>query len=346
MSKEDNESLIKQIRSLETRNTTLNTNLKIEKAKRLQCEKEHLLNQERIELLYATQDKVTTRKLKALSERKKRGEATAVIAITDWHAEEFVDPDVIDGLNSFNLTVAKRRIKRTWDKTLFLLDSMGSMTKVKELVMWLGGDLITGVIHEELLESNLLGPSEAVSFVQDEVASGIDYLLANSSLERILVPTSYGNHGRSTPKRRLKTGYKHSWEWLAYKNLERYYNTNPKVIFKIEKGYHNWVNIQGHDVRFHHGDAVKFSGGVGGLTTPLRKKIAQWNKSRVAKLDVLGHFHQFLDDWNYVACGCLVGYNSYALEIAAEYQDPTQTFIMIDKDYGKTMALPIFCEEK
>lgn len=346
MSKESEESLVKQIRGLEKKNVSLKEDLRIEKSKRLQCEKENLLQQERMNLLYETQDQITVKKLKALSSRKDRGHSTAVIAITDWHAEEYVDPKVIDGLNEFNLEIARKRIKRTWDKTLFLLESMGNMTKVKELVMWLGGDLITGVIHEELLESNLLGPSEAIIFVQEEIASGIDYLLANSKLERILVPTSYGNHGRSTPKRRLKTGYKHSWEWLAYKNLEKYYSKNPKVVFKVEEGYHNWVNIQGHDVRFHHGDAVKFGGGVGGLTTPLRKKIAQWNKSRVAKLDVLGHFHQFLDDWNYVACGCLVGYNSYALEIAAEYQEPTQTFIMIDKDYGKTMALPIFCEEK
>jgi hypothetical protein len=142
---------------------------------------------------------------------------------------------------------------------------------------------------------------------------------------------------------RSADGYKHSWEWLAFNNLAGHFKT-PKVNFKIEQGYHNWLDIQGHNVRFHHGDAIRYGGGVGGVTVPLRKKIAQWNKRRRADLDVLGHFHQFIDAWDYVVCGCLVGYDAYALEIGAEFQRPTQTFIVIDRDFGKVLTVPIFCE--
>ncbi|MFV1964331.1 MAG: hypothetical protein ACC628_02825 [Pirellulaceae bacterium] len=115
---------------------------------------------------------------------------------------------------------------------------------------------------------------------------------------------TYGNHGRTTKRRRISTGYKHSWEWLAYNNLAGYFKT-PKIRFKIEQGYHNWLDVQGHDVRFHHGDAIRYHGGIGGVTIPLRKKIAQWNKRRHSHLDILGHFHQFIDAWDYVVCGCL-----------------------------------------
>ncbi len=115
------------------------------------------------------------------------------------------------------------------------------------------------------------------------------------------------------------------------------------MTFKVEQGYHNWLTVQGYDVRFHHGDAVRYAGGVGGVTIPLRKKIAQWNKRRKAHLDVLGHFHQFIDGWDFVGCGCLVGYDAYALEIAADFQQPTQTFLVIDRDYGKVLACPVFC---
>ncbi len=82
-------------------------------------------------------------------------------------------------------------------------------------------------------------------------------------------------------------------------------------------------------MRFHHGDAIRFAGGVGGVTIPLRKKIAQWNKRRTTHLDVLGHFHQFIDGWDFVGCGCLVGYDAYASEIGGEFQQPTQTFLVI-----------------
>jgi hypothetical protein len=77
----------------------------------------------------------------------------------------------------------------------------------------------------------------------------------------------------------------------------------------------------------------------------LRKKIAQWNKRKTARYDVLGHFHQIIDAWDYIACGCLCGYDAYALEIGAEYQPPTQTFAVIDREYGKVLTVPIFVEE-
>ncbi|MGE0759480.1 MAG: hypothetical protein AB7F89_21290 [Pirellulaceae bacterium] len=180
-------------------------------------------------------------------------------------------------------------------------------------------------------------------YVQDHVATGIATLRREAKVDGITVVTNYGNHGRSTKKRRISTGYRHSWEWLAFNNLARYFGRTPKVQFKIEQGYHNWLTIQQRDVRFHHGDAVRYGGGVGGVTIPLRKKIAQWNKRRRADLDVLGHFHQFLDGWDHVLCGCLIGYDAYALEIGAEFQQPTQTFLVIDREYGKVLSVPIFC---
>jgi hypothetical protein len=100
-------------------------------------------------------------------------------------------------------------------------------------------------------------------------------------------------------------------------------------------------------VRFHHGDTVRYAGGVGGVHTPLRRKIAAWNRSpnKPADLDVLGHFHQFSDDWNYVVCGCLVGPNAYAVSRGFEVQPPSQTFIIVDHEHGKILALPIFCDD-
>jgi DNA repair protein RadD len=33
----------------------------------------------------------------------------------------------------------------------------------------------------------------------------------------------------------------------------------------------------------------------------------------------------------------------YSLEIGAEFQQPTQTFLVIDRDHGKVLACPVFC---
>ena len=334
---------IKTIRSLESQLTGVRAQLAIEKQKRQQAESELEYAERNLNTVLETQHKVSARKLKRRGRSRTSGSATAILCANDWHVEGCVTAESVDGVNEFNLTIARQRIQKTWQKALYLLDFARNISNIRELVLWLGGDLINGAIHEELEESNFLGPAEAVLYVQDQVATGIDLLLRESKVERITVVTSYGNHGRSTRKRRISTGYRHSWEWLSYCNLANYYRSQPKVQFKITEGYHNWVDIQGYDVRFHHGDAIRFNGGIGGVTIPLRKKIAQWNKRRTAYLDVLGHFHQFLDAWSYVVGGCLIGYTPYALEIGAEYEQPTQTFLVIDRQYGKVMTVPIFC---
>jgi len=333
---------IKTIRSLESQLTAARAQLRLERQKRSQAEDELVRAEQNLETVLATRDKVARHELRP-GGRQSRGQATAVLCCNDWHVEGCVTRESVDGANEFNLTIAAQRITRTWQKALYLLDFARHISNIRELVVWLGGDLINGTIHQELEEANFLGPTEAVLYVQDQVAAGLDLLLSEADVEQLTVVTSFGNHGRTTPRRRIATGYRHSWEWLAYQNLARHYRQRPNVTFKVESGYHNWLSVQGYDVRFHHGDAVHFGGGVGGVMIPLRKKIAQWNKRRRAHLDVLGHFHQFIDGWDFVVCGCLIGYDAYAVEIGAEFQQPTQTFLVIDRQYGKVLSVPIFC---
>ena len=95
-------------------------------------------------------------------------------------------------------------------------------------------------------------------------------------------------------------------------------------------------------LRFHHGDAIRYEGGVGGLTIPANKAIAQSNKSRTAYLDIFGHYHQMLDGGKFVSNGSLIGYNPYAIRIKASYEEPKQVFFLMERDKGKTAVYPIF----
>ena len=95
-------------------------------------------------------------------------------------------------------------------------------------------------------------------------------------------------------------------------------------------------------IRFHHGDYVTYAGGIGGITIPINKSIAQWNQSRKVDLDVLGHFHQFFDGGKFIVNGSVIGINPYSISIKAEYDVPKQTFFLMDKEKGKTIVAPIF----
>jgi hypothetical protein len=120
----------------------------------------------------------------------------------------------------------------------------------------------------------------------------------------------------------------------------RYEGTN--VEFQISNSYHNLFEVYGRRIRFHHGDALRYGGGVGGLYIPVNKAIAQWNKLTPVYLDVFGHWHQEIDGGNFISNGSLIGYNAFALEIKASPEPPQQTCFFIEKTRGKTIVCPVF----
>ena len=278
-------------------------------------------------------------------QKRQKGKSEGVAAIvpaTDWHVEERIEPDQVNFKNAHNLTLAEKKIKRFYAKILRLLDWQNSFAPVTELWHPLLGDLLSGYIHEELEESNELSPTEASVFLQEMLCSGIDLLLRETKLP-IFIPTCQGNHGRTTPRKRIKTSYKNSYEWLLYMTLARFYRRNNRVHLDVGRGYHNTQTIMGRKVRFHHGDGLRYQGGVGGITIPVNKAIAQWNKAGEVDFDIFGHWHTHLVNYpTWISCGSLMGYSEYSVEIKADFQHPTQTWIVIDRNYGLTAALPIF----
>ena len=269
-----------------------------------------------------------------------KAEAVAIAMASDWHVEETISPESTNGLNEFSLKIAKARIEKFFATIARLTDIERNGAKIDDLILWLGGDLMTGMIHEELAETNSQTPTQTILWLQDRLLDGIATLKPH--FKRILIPTSYGNHGRTTVKPRHATAAAHSYEWLLYKILEGRTAGDSQVEWQIADSYFNFLTIYDRRLRLHHGDGLKFQGGVGGLTVPTEKAIAQWNKSpNRADLDLFGHWHTFQQSRTWLCNGSLVGYNAYALSIKASFEPPAQTYFLLDKKRGRTMTAPI-----
>lgn len=286
-----------------------------------------------------------TPKVVAREKRSGLREATAVALASDWHVEEVVYPEAVAGRNEYNLKVSDRRVREFFRRTSALVEFTRASWKVRDLVLWLGGDLMTGFIHPELAESNELSPVETLIWLRERLVGGIDFLLDELKLERLLVPCSYGNHGRTTEKRRVKTGARNSFEWLLYQWLAAHYEKEKRVTFDASPVAHQYLELYGETAHFTHGDEVKYLGGVGGLSVPLGKRVPRWENVRPSRWHSIGHFHQFLDLGHTVVNGSLIGYSDYAMSIGAEYEPPRQAFFLIDSRRGKCMTAPIWVEK-
>ena len=285
----------------------------------------------------------TPQKIKFTQRQNGGSDATAFIIASDWHIEETVRPSDVSGLNEYNLEICDKRVKKFFSNAVKLLEITQKESRVNQVVLALLGDFISGHIHLELLENNTLLPADAIWRVQNYLISGINFLLDNSKIELTIICHG-GNHGRMTKRIHHATEQGNSLEVYMYNNIALHFKNNKRVNFIIADGYHTYVDVYDYKVRLHHGHAIRYAGGVGGIFIPVNKAIAQWNKGRTVDLDVFGHFHQFKDGGNFICNGSLIGYNAFALSIKADYEKPKQAFFLVDKKRGKSIVAPIWLQ--
>ena len=272
-------------------------------------------------------------------------EATAVALASDWHIEERVLPEQVNGKNAYNLGIAHRRVERFFSGLQYLIRYHQDHFLIRDLLLWLGGDLITGFLREENLESNELSPVQAIATLQVWLSDGIKSLLQMDDLHLTIVCSS-GNHGRLTDKMRPSTREANSIEWLLYNILAREFENDPRVKFILPAGAHTYVEVYGKLIRFLHGDDARYAGGVGGIMVPLMRALARWDTVYHAHLTCLGHFHQYYDTDGLVCNGSLIGYNPFALSIGARFEEPRQAFFLLDSRRGKTFSADIWVRDE
>jgi hypothetical protein len=276
-----------------------------------------------------------------------RSDAVAMGVASDWHVEEPVIKETVHGLNEYNLDVAKARAERFFKNLLRLTDIMARDSKITTLYLAALGDFFSGWIHEELIAGGLLAPGDAARFCKGLWFSGIDFLLRESSyvLEGDFIP---GNHGRMTRQMHFGDPTGTSLESVMYDAIVDRYHDNPRVRFRVASQAMVYRRFfESFNVRLIHGYEVKYGGGVGGITIPLNKAVAQWDIAVRASLTVLGHFHQLFDGGNFLVNGSMIGYNTFAQAIKAKFEAPRQAFCLIHARNGgeKSLTGPIWLDD-
>lgn len=273
-------------------------------------------------------------------------EATAVVLASDWHLEQRVDPNKIMYPNEYNLEIAEKRAKQFFQATLILLKEAEQNVKIKNLVLWLGGDFITGNIHTENLKICQLGPSQAICFARDLLVSGIEFLLENTDLD-ITIPYNHGNHARITDKVWKSSEEDNSLEYILYDDIAYHFKNERRVKMVAPKGSVATIEVYGLKIGFVHGHhGFRYLDGVGGLYIPARKYIMRKFSKANYYLVCMGHHHQYLQDTMFLCNGSMIGYDQYADSCGFPYDIPKQTFFLIEeKRKCRTVTRPILFDD-
>jgi hypothetical protein len=274
---------------------------------------------------------------------RERGYRYAIALFSDAHIEETVEPSSVLGKNEYNVAIAEERIKTYFAN----LASCIRKDDVNVLFFASLGDTISGFIHEELSQENGLSPLQATAFGQSLIISGLKYLRNEFPALEITFIGISGNHSRTTKKIQHANGFKMSYEWLMYKNIEKFSEMlGLNISFIIPES--EVALVQTPDKKryiFCHGYQVqsKGTGTVAGIYPALGRLSMKWRTTFDQDKIFLGHYHTCVSIPTATVNGSIIGYNAFALTNGMGCEEPAQQYEVYEN--GKELlSRKIYCK--
>lgn len=267
---------------------------------------------------------------------------------SDLHWGEVVHPAQIGGVNKFNIDIAHKRMDLMGERAVRLLSIISPKLDYPGIVLVLGGDMISGNIHDELTATNEMNSMPCVLDLYGRLVSLIEMLA--DKFGKVFCPCVSGNHGRDTHKIWNKDRHHTSFDWLLYNFLAKRFENDKRVSFFIPDGPDALYRIYGHRYLLTHGDQFRggdsMIGALGPLTRGDHKK-----RSRNAQIDmeydtmICGHWHQYIHLTRLIVNGSLKGYDEYAYNSNFGFEVPQQALWLTHPKYGITFRMPVRLDE-
>jgi hypothetical protein len=267
---------------------------------------------------------------------------------SDWHWGEVVLPGQIHGKNEFNVAIAKKRLQRLVSRTIGLCFSHMTNPDYPGIVVNLGGDLVSGDIHDELVETNELTSAQTLIDIVGALSWALETLA--DRFGRVWVVAVAGNHGRMTKKPRAKNRAFTNFDWVIAQLLNRHFSKDKRFSWLIPDGPDAWYRVYSHRYLLTHGDQFRGGDGIIGALGPIlrgdtKKRARNSNLELGYDTMLLGHWHQYLSLRRVIVNGALKGYDEYAAQNNFAFEPPIQALWFTHQRYGLTAAWPIYCED-
>jgi hypothetical protein len=286
-----------------------------------------------------------------LMKAPKAGRVTGVPTIfaSDWHWGEVVDPGQINGVNEYNLAIAHERARKLIATSVSLLKGEIAKPNYPGVVFVLGGDMVSGDIHEELMATNEAEIMPTLIDLFGVLIWCIDTLAREFG--KVFVPCVSGNHGRNTHKIRAKGRNYTSFDWLLYQFLAKHYEGDKRITFLIPDGPDAYYHVYGTKYLLTHGDQFRGGDGVIGALGPIirgdhRKRSRNGQIGMQYDCMLMGHWHQLIQLQRLIVNGSLKGYDEYAYSNNFGFERPRQALWITHPDHGITIAMPVYVDEE
>jgi transposase-like protein len=269
-----------------------------------------------------------------------------IIAHTsDLHIGECIDPGEVQGLNAYSTAIARDRMRRYFETVCTIGPRWLHGSPCDGALLTMGGDLISGDIHDELSRTNDLTSHDQVAAVVEVYAAGIEMLLQTfGAVHVVAVP---GNHGRTTVKPTAKLAAKLSYDILAASMLKARI-TDARVTWQIADGIDVRTPVYGRTIVTTHGDRMGTGGGMGfaGPELPIlrgahKMRLQSFSAAMACDLILSGHYHTSTNLRGVLANGSVPGYSEYGNGLRAALEPPQQWMARFSMGWGLCERLAV-----
>lgn len=272
-----------------------------------------------------------------------------LINLFDVQWGEVVDLHKMDGLNSYNAAIAEARLGRFFAHVIDLLTNHWKGPPPPKAYFALGGDLVSGEIHEELAKTNDRSSIESVRDLVGLLENGLERLAAalKCDIEVISVP---GNHGRITKKPESKRYAIDSYDTLVAWILEQRFNRpGSPITITVPPSGDALVSIYNRNVLWTHGDRIGTRGGHGGAgpaapaARGMKKIIAEYaGRGVVIYLVFMGHIHTSLQLEDGFVSGSMVGPSEFSRDGRFKPRPASQWLLTMHPIWGVAQRWEIY----
>lgn len=278
---------------------------------------------------------------KAPSTKRTKDSETAVVLLSDWQLAK-VTP-------SYSSEVCAQRIQTLAEKVRTLVDIQRADHPVKELRVYLLGDLVEGEmifpgqahrIDASLFRQVMLdGPQILGDFLRSAAAT----------FDEVQVTGVIGNHGALGGRARKEYHPESNADSMMYETTRLMLAKEPRVKWapNFTEGERHWYardTVGSKTFFLFHGDQVK--GGFAGFPWyGFGKKLLGWNRLYGFDYAVSGHFHTpvrgYYNGITHWGNGSTESDNTYANESLSASGSPSQWLMFTHPEHGVTAEFEV-----
>lgn len=269
---------------------------------------------------------------------------TVILFLSDLHWGEKIRLEAMDGLNSYDIQIARNRLKRYFQTIVELMTKHWVGPPPARLILILGGDLISGEIHLELAKTNEAQALPAVRDLATHLTDGLIFAKRHLPCE-IDVISIAGNHGRVPLKPESKDYAENSYDTLVSDFLDMGLRNVEGINFYVPPSPDALFSVYGWHFLATHGNNIGSRGGqgfIGPSATAARgmKRVCMDYAARGVHLDfvLIGHLHTPLQLEEGFVNGCLGGPSEYSRDGRFRPSPARQLFLTIHPRRGLTMT--------